>query len=397
MEAMDHIRALAQGIGPRGSTTPGEAEAARYAARMLRDMGLTPVTERFRSARSAWYPYALFAALMLLCEMLFWKGGTLGGKVAFAVALIVFVSILLELSFRSNPLRWILPKGESQNVWATVAPKKEMREQVILLGHLDTHRTPLVFSSDGWVKFFKSLVPIGLISGIALLVLFGVNIFRPDWTILQFISFPFSFVVFVLFLVTIQADFTPYNAGANDNASGAGVVLSLAEKLKTEPLDHTAVHFVLSGCEEVACYGAEAFARKHRTQHGHAIWFALDGLGARQARPCYLRSETFLLTTHSDPRVLELAGTVASNRPELGARPARFVGAYTEGAIGGKYGYRVITLMAIRDDGVFGEWHRSTDTVENVDPDTVKKCEQFTRELLQEIDRRAGEGVPAAR
>ena len=32
MTTMDHVRHLAQAIGPRGSTTPQEAEAARYAA-----------------------------------------------------------------------------------------------------------------------------------------------------------------------------------------------------------------------------------------------------------------------------------------------------------------------------------------------------------------------------
>jgi hypothetical protein len=32
---MDHVRYLAESIGPRGSTTPNEAEAARYAAEIL--------------------------------------------------------------------------------------------------------------------------------------------------------------------------------------------------------------------------------------------------------------------------------------------------------------------------------------------------------------------------
>ena len=36
MTAMDHIRYLAEAIGPRGATTPKEAEAARYAAEALR-------------------------------------------------------------------------------------------------------------------------------------------------------------------------------------------------------------------------------------------------------------------------------------------------------------------------------------------------------------------------
>lgn len=38
--SMNHVRYLAETIGPRGSTTSLEAEAARYAAQMLRDSGL---------------------------------------------------------------------------------------------------------------------------------------------------------------------------------------------------------------------------------------------------------------------------------------------------------------------------------------------------------------------
>lgn len=75
MPAIDHIRHLAETIGPRGSTTPQEAEAARYAADVLRRLGLEPVTEPFTSARSAWYPYALFSGLALLAEVLFWAAG----------------------------------------------------------------------------------------------------------------------------------------------------------------------------------------------------------------------------------------------------------------------------------------------------------------------------------
>ena len=38
MTAMDHVRYLSDTIGPRGSTTSNEEEAARYASRMLSQM-----------------------------------------------------------------------------------------------------------------------------------------------------------------------------------------------------------------------------------------------------------------------------------------------------------------------------------------------------------------------
>ncbi len=273
MTAMDHVRYLAETIGPRGSTTPKESEAACYAAQALRETDLEPVTEPFTSARSAWYPYVLFSGLVLVGELLFWTGERWGVIAALALAVLAIVSVLLELAFRPNPLRWLLPKGHSQNVWVRLQPEGEAREQVVLLGHLDTHRTPLVFSTDRWVKLFGLLVPIGLASTVALIALFTAETIAPGglWRPL---SLPFALVVLYLFLLTLQADFSPYTAGANDNATGAGIVLNLAKRLKGEPLAHTTVWAVLSGCEEVGCYGANAFAQAHPSLGGRWRRFA---------------------------------------------------------------------------------------------------------------------------
>jgi hypothetical protein len=153
------------------------------------------------------------------------------------------------------------------------------------------------------------------------------------------------------------------------------------------------VWVVLSGCEEVGCYGADAFAQTHRDELGHAAWITLDSVGGTGAGPAYLTRETFLLTTPSDPDLLALADQISARHPELDAYAHTFSGAYTEGAIGAKHGFRVLTLVSHRRDGVLPEWHRPTDVVENVDADVVERTETFLWELLQEIDRQAVKDV----
>jgi hypothetical protein len=390
MATMDHVRHLAETIGPRGSTTPQEAEAARYADRVLREAGLEPVTEPFASATSAWYPYALFAGLVLSGAIAFWVGGRSGAIAALALALSAIVSVLLELTFLPNPLRWLLPRGKSQNVWAKIAPpgaaEDAPQQHVVLLGHLDSHRTPLVFSSDRWQRLFRALVPLGLVSTLLLVALFAAGAMLPGAMLWRLLSLPCAAIVLGLLVLTLQADGTPYTAGANDNATGAGVVLSLAERLAREPLARTVVWTVLTGCEEVGCYGAEAFARAHADEFGHAFWITLDSVGGAGSRPSYVTWETFLLTARSDPGLVALAERVAAHHPELDVGASVYaVGAYTEGSIGSKYGLRVLTLLALQE-GAPGEWHRPTDTVENVDPDAVARTETFVWELLNEID-----------
>jgi hypothetical protein len=391
MPAIDHVRYLAETIGPRGSTTPQEAEAARYAAQVLQDVGLEPVSESFTSARSSWHPYALGAGLFLVGELLFWIGGRWGATAALALALLALVSLLLQLAHRPNPLRWLLPKGPSQNVWARIEPQGEAREQAVLLGHLDTHRTPLFNSTDRWLKVYALLIPLGLVSVVVLTILFAIGLAAGAW-LWRFLSLPFGLITLGLFLLTLQADFTPYTPGANDNATAAGVVLSVAGRLKEEPLAHTAVWAVLSGCEEVGGYGADAFARAHMAELGRAVWIALETVGGTGASPAYLTHETLLLTTRSDPALLALADRVASRNPELDAHRWTFFGAYSEGAIGAQHGHRVLTLLGHRRDGALPEWHRTTDVMENVESEALERTETFLWELLQEIDRQARDG-----
>lgn len=388
MDAMKHVRHLAVTIGPRGSTTEKEAEAARYAAEVLRQAGLEPTTEPFTSARSAWYPYVVFSGLVLVGEILFWVGGRWGAVAALVLTVLALGSVLLELAFRPNPLRWILPKGKSQNVWARVAARGDERTQVVIMGHLDSHRTPLVFSSDRWLRLFGLLVPVGLVSSVVLLVLFAIGIASAAW-VWRLVSLPFALVGLAVYFLTLQADLTPYSPGANDNATGAGIVLSVAGRLAKEPLAHTTVWAVLSGCEEVGCYGADAFAEAHRDQLGDAAWIALDSMGSAGSAPCYLTEEAFLLPARSDPDLLLLAGRVANGHPELQAQARSFSGAYTEGAIGVKHGFRVLTLITLPKEGALTEWHRPTDVVERVDADVVARSEAFLWEVLQELDREA--------
>jgi hypothetical protein len=147
----NHVHHLSVDIGARGSTTPEEKLAADYAERTPRELGLTPMVERFTSAKSAWRPFALGTLAALISELVFWFGGLIGAIVAFLITAIFLVSLVLELSFRSNLLRWFLPKGQSQNVSALVEWSAESKQTIVLVGHIDTHRMPISHRSLRWL------------------------------------------------------------------------------------------------------------------------------------------------------------------------------------------------------------------------------------------------------
>jgi len=66
------------------------------------------------------------------------------------ICLGTLVSELFELGFKDNFLRRMAPDGASQNVHAVVEPAGEHRQDLVLIGHIDTQRTPLIFRTPRW-------------------------------------------------------------------------------------------------------------------------------------------------------------------------------------------------------------------------------------------------------
>jgi hypothetical protein len=385
--ALDHVRHLSLNIGPRGSTTSAETEAAAYAWGVLDRLELTPQMQRFKSAISAWRPFALAATLGLLALALYPLGGRATAGVAAAIAAVALVSSFLELNFWPNPLRWLLPKRVSQNVWAVLPASGAAAQRVVVVGHLDSHRTPFIFGSAARLKLFGVLVVLAFLSFAALTALYLAGAFVQE-DILYQVSLAPAFFLLVLLVMSLQADMSPYTHGANDNATGAAVVLALAERLKDEPLANTEVWALNSGCEEVGLYGAAAFVREYREKLRDACFIPLDSVGGPGAGPCFITREGMVQRYHSDPGLVALCREVAAQRPELGAYPAVMKLAYTEGAIGVRNGLRTLTFVNLTPAGELPHWHQPSDVFENVDPDVLSRTSEFLWELLQRVDGR---------
>jgi len=384
---LEHVRHLSEDIGPRGSTTATEAAAAAYAWGVLDKLELSPRMQRFRSATSQWRPFALAITLALLAVAVYPLAGRATAILATLLVATTLVSAYLDLNFTTNPIRWLLPKRPSQNVWAVIPAAGTPSRRLVLVGHLDTHRTPFVFRSSLHLKGFRVLVTAGFASMVALVLLYiAGSIVQSD--IIYLISLAPAVLLILDLIMTVQADMTPYTPGANDNASGAAVVLALAERLKAEPLANTEVWAVNSGCEEVGCYGAAAFLREQREELGEAYFIALDSVAGPGSGPCYITREGMTRPYRSDPGLVALAGQIAADRPELGAYSKVMPLGFTEGAIGIKNGMPSLTFVNLRPDSVLPYWHRPDDVFENVDADVLARTQAFVWELLQRIDSR---------
>lgn len=390
---LSRIHYLTQELPHRGSTTLQEKKAANYACDQFKSYGYSPSVDEFYSATSAYYPALLFGAFSLVSVITYILfPSTLIGVTSITVITISLVSILTDASFGDNLFSFVLPKKPSQNIVAILKANQKVKNNLVIMAHIDSHRTPLLFSSPFWVKVLKLLIPTGVGLSMFTIALIIISVFLPSWffvtkILLLLISLFFGGLVVLM----AQADLTPYTTGANDNASGVATLLQLSQELKHKPLLHTSIYFVVSGCEEVGSYGSRAFIKKYQQTIGNCFWFTIDGVSATMAQPAILLSEKFYKEIKSDPVLIKIASTVINKNPKLDAfLLPQFQGAYTDSSPAGLNNFRTISLLALRKNGTLPAWHTVSDNFKSVDKVTLSNCYLFSKKLIQEYRKTIG-------
>jgi hypothetical protein len=388
--ALKHVEYLANMIGPRGSTTPEEKKAHDYAQSVLGELGCNPRTDSFLSLTAVYWPYLIGLGVVLIAEAIYWLAAPtenvgMAALMATILAVAVTASILLELQSLDNPLRWFSPTAPSQNVIGVTPASGEAKRKLAVMAHVDTHRTPLIWRSRNTFVAYRAMMALALISLILLCGLYGVSIASPGESLRRFTLVPTLFVA-LGFLVALQPLFTKFSPGANDNASGVGVMLALAERLKAEPLANTEVWWAATGCEEAGGGGSADFVRRYGAELKNGMVIVVDNIAGKETGPVYLRSEALLLPTTYPAETLAMAAQTASAHPELGARSAIQQGAYTDGIHLLKAGIKCLTFVGYTQEGWIPNWHQPSDTFANVDADSVDRAERFVWALVQKFD-----------
>jgi hypothetical protein len=384
--ALDHIEHLSVEIGPRGSTTPQERQAHEYARAWFETLGLETHWEPFTSPTSGWRPFVLasLGGLFALLEVLFRSRAI--ALAAGLFMLVIAVSVLLELHFKPSPLRLFLPTGPSQNVWARLPAKKTPKSQIVIAGHIDTQRTPWAFTSPKRLAFFQMVSTLGVVTFV-ISALFYLGMAFFDFGAFRWLALVFAPVYLTVFFVTAQPERTPYTHGANDNASGASVVMSLAGQLAENPLEHIEVWALTDGCEEVGGFGVQAFIRKYRDELKTMSVINLDNLAGKGAGVCYVSREGMLLPLKASPELLSIAKEIAGERTDLNVYSREFTTLHTDGSVFMLNGIPTLSFVGLTPDGMLPDWHQASDTFERVDAKVVEAVEAFVLELLRRMDK----------
>jgi acetylornithine deacetylase/succinyl-diaminopimelate desuccinylase-like protein len=142
MQPIEHVRALCD-IGPRPPTSDAEARAAAYAKARLEAAGAREVSvEPFRNVAAGWKAFEI----PLVIGMVATGANYLGGRVwSVPLCVLCLYLMLAESGFWKFSLTNFLPKRTSQNVYGKIPPKGKPSRKLVVIGHLDTNLTPILF------------------------------------------------------------------------------------------------------------------------------------------------------------------------------------------------------------------------------------------------------------
>src|SRR4051812_12859336 len=360
----------------RPSASPGERAAAEWIADALRDLGLDPVLEEGRAHGGFWWPLGLLNAIAVLAAAL--RPAWLGRLLAAVAA----VAIVDDLDHRS---RWFrrafLPHRPTYNVHA-VAGDAAARRTVLVVAHHDAAHGGRIFDTsllravhDRWPALYDRFNrwPPLMWGVIAAPVLVAAGERRHS-------------VRLGLGTIATMVDIgrSPVAPGANDNLAAVGALLALARRLRDEPVEGLRVILLSTGSEESNSEGMQEYGRAHFAELPRETTdvIALECLGSGTVTVA--ESEGFLVPHHYDAGLKDLA-TACARRLGVEVRRGLHIVFASDAQIALHAGYRAMTLGATDELNLPANYHKPTDTPDNLDMDCLDRAVDVLERTLREL------------
>lgn len=375
-EPMPWVELLADDVGPRRPTGRAERLAAQVVADRLRAGGIEARLEPFDGYASFGLPFGLILGTAIAPSLI--PPGR--RRVRSTVALLAAAALATEGSLTHTPLSRLLARRGSQNLVASVEPSGAPARTLCVMAHIDSSRSGLIFHPrlvgllGRWITLNSVMVlATAAAEPIAGGTATGRRLLAGARTVL-------AGGLGLLLEREIRGVDVP---GANDNASGCAVALSLTTAVAAAPLSSTRLVVLLTGCEEAGTLGASAFLDAHDTNDW--LFLNVDNVGGSGTLR-YLTREGVITHWKADPAMARVAEAVAERQPDLRMAPEPDPAGLTYDASPVlARGGRALTLSI--QDGAIENLHQPSDTVENVDPDGVRRTLAAAAEIAAAVDR----------
>lgn len=378
--ALTHIEVLASRIGARPSGSSAERQALDYVSGLLSGWGYEVQREAvaFAPAPRLNLPYLLGAIVLGVA------GWVSRGFPWLGLALPFLLMILPQWS------RWWVqnrkPTHSSENLIAKPDGKRGEPPALLFCAHSDTARAvPL---HHPWLlRLYSRTLDIlqrfaWMIFALALLQAWG-------WQVAAGLLYTVAALGSLggLWLVGLQlippaSEELAYSPGANDNASGVGVLLAVAEELAKQAPLPLSIAFLFTTAEESGLYGAQDFVQAHPEWVKTTRVVCVDMVGKGEVL-YYVAKEGIFNPLYTD-RKLQQAFLLAnpSLQPLWHTLRSGDYAPFCQG------GFQAISLESGGKSLTDWSYHTVFDTVEKINPGMLKQVIKTLSAFLEQ--RQAG-------
>ncbi len=379
---MAHVRALSA-VGARPAADEGERLAANYVQEQLDRLGLADIREQpFVAPSTSGWKTVPPALLLSIGSML--AGGDRSSKL-FGGLTTLFGLWSQRAAQSANPIVPVFSEmGISQNLIAKIRSSSETRHTLYLIAHLDTDRQRLA-ALQPLSPLFRLLntaaIMLNFFSAVSMLwdALLGVRGANRVQRLAQAVNMG------QLALHLLEEQSQPYVEGANDNASGVGVLLALADSLKADPLEHTEVVLLFTGAQETFNDGLQVYLDRFAPSRDLSTFIDIDSVGAGDVAYVTRQGLSVFSDTRPSPHITALAAATARKHADLqvSGREQTTINAVINLV---RQGYEAIGITAVGSDGAPPHRHQISDILANIEPDTPTRAVKYILALAREID-----------
>ncbi|MHB8893871.1 MAG: M28 family peptidase [Candidatus Geothermincolia bacterium] len=381
-----HALYLSKRIGSRGAGSDGEAAAASYVLRVFRDADLDVEMETFSGWKSDTQGLIVIYLIAIAAYLLF----RLSYPVGLAVSILVFLVFQVE-TYTWAVISRLMPHSSASNVVGRARSRGKARERVIIVANYDTAKS----SPLGGRRLARAYRLLYVLSFACIIIIMLVGFFGvgasltkvSKETVSNIWLFTSPFAVYLLFLAVLMMfgeSRGRYTAGANDNASGLGAMLSVMERVSEKPPEHTEVWGVATGRGCAGARGMIAFLHRHRHTLRDAYFVNLDHCGVGDTKIVTREGAMFGFRCSRRLKRMTLAAATRSTKIEVKKGKCRVK--KSDGMAAIVRGYRAITIGGL-DGGTFPGWRNKDDTLDGLERESLDRTVKLVRCLIDEIDR----------
>ncbi len=383
------INEIIKNFGGRAPGSREESEAQyfmrEYLAGFCHDTSLhefsNPVDAKFSSLKYFSFTWILSLFLLLIFP---WVS-----------AFILFILLILFLGhfvIYGNWLDFLFPLKRSVNVTGIINPESEIKQTVILSGHIDSVREFIWFKRWKFMGMFSFLLA-GLL--IPLLLIFNLIILITGGILTPFNAWFIVWSVFLLLSVSQITYILPFGKivvdGAIDNLSGVALASETGRffsggKGGVERLKHTRIIVASFACEEAGLKGSLEFVKKYGEELKKGNSFLINFDSIKNDKFLTLQPAEIMTLTKFNSQLFEKLKTSFENCGVEYFVKSTPVGA-TDATSFQRAGIPSASIIGIPTDSLDPSYHTRYDTVENLDPAGIEKLKLVMIDFLKNSDK----------